>query len=169
MSGEIDSTEQDQQKVTDLLKDYEEKIGIPSLMPPGEASELEKYLTMGRDVIERLSIQDCSQIAYRLQQFAYYVQRLYNKECGIKVWAEHCINYRASKQFSKYNEYYWKHDIKISHIIRQDEYLQKLNKILNYAEQRMINIQSITNSLHSLSLSMTSNKYAKAQGNSNYE
>ena len=59
--------------------------------------------------------------------------------------------------------------IAVKHVSEQtrENKTTDLNKIANYAEQRMISIQSTSNALQLLASSMTSNKYAKLKGGDN--
>jgi DNA-directed RNA polymerase beta' subunit len=42
-------------------------------------SEINNYLSMNRDEIEKLTPEDCAQISYRLAQFGFYLQRSLNR------------------------------------------------------------------------------------------
>ena len=60
----------------DILDEYEQSIGFNSYKEDAlPATELNEYLTMSRDVIEKLTPEDCAQIAYRLGQFSFHIQR----------------------------------------------------------------------------------------------
>ena len=75
-----------------LLDEYENKLGLPlyydSVLPE---DELNTYLTMDRNVLEKTMPEDCGQIAYRLAQFSFHVQRTYNREMARHNWADETI------------------------------------------------------------------------------
>ena len=50
--------------------------------------ELNRYLTMNRDDLEKLTPSDCGEIAYRLSQFVFHLQRTINREIARYNWAE---------------------------------------------------------------------------------
>jgi hypothetical protein len=56
-----------------ILDEYEKSIGLPvyqsEVLPE---TELNQYLTMSRDALEKLTIEDCGQISYRLSQFSFH-------------------------------------------------------------------------------------------------
>ena len=63
-----------------ILDEYESSIGLPASSNNSESSqELNQYLSMSRDVIEKLTPEDCFQMAYRLGQMAFHIQRILNR------------------------------------------------------------------------------------------
>ena len=71
-----------------ILDEYEQSIGLPQYNNDAlPADELNTYLTMSRDSIEKLSPKDCAQIAYRLSQFSFHIQRTLNRELARYNWA----------------------------------------------------------------------------------
>ena len=65
-----------------ILDEYENGLNLPNYqiaISAFGAEEINQYLSMNRDVIEKLSPEDCAQIAYRLGQYSLYMQRTINR------------------------------------------------------------------------------------------
>jgi hypothetical protein len=152
-------------QVDKMLDDYETSIKLPILGSPGEEDELNKYLTMDRDVVERLQPQDCRGIAFRLSQFAFYVQRLHNRESARIPWAKTELGniIAASPNYDKFVKY----DIQIGLIIQENTYAQALQKILTYAEQRATRLNSLSYCIKNLSDILMKGSYAQSQPREN--
>ena len=73
--------------VDKALDEYEKSCGLPIIKSPGTEDELNTYLTMNRDEMEKLTPENCAEISARLAQFAFYLQRLHNREKARHIWA----------------------------------------------------------------------------------
>ena len=72
-----------------LLDEYEHSIGLPVYHSVGlEESNLQQYLAMSRDKLEKLGPQECAEIAYILGQFSFHIQRTANREDGSEHFNE---------------------------------------------------------------------------------
>jgi len=165
MSGNVNcqSATDKMNVVIKVLDEYEDKCGLPSLTNPCQQEELNQYLQMNRTQIEKLSSEDCVQIAYRLDQTAFYIQRLYNREQARILWAQNELNSILATQIDSYNKY-WKHEMKVAMIVKQDPYAAKLHKIVNYATQRTQRLTNMAFLLSNLSNTMKANQRSKYVG-----
>jgi hypothetical protein len=136
--------------IDNALNLYESQIGLPANTPPGSTEELQSYLDMSRESLDKLAATDCSTIAYRLTRFALYLQRLYNLEVARNTWANTVLNQLAANKLSDYDKFY-KHEMKIALMAKEDESIQKLLDIIRYATQRMNRLEEISNNLKYLS------------------
>lgn len=133
-----------------ILDEYEKSIGLPQYanesMP---ASEINEYLTMSRDTIEKLTPEDCSQIAYRLSQFAFHTQRTLNRELARYNWAEEAIKDCIADELNNYKGYGYIE--KAAQAIKHNERASKLYKIKNYAKQRADRLSYLSGNIKNLS------------------
>ena len=144
----------------DVLDQYEKSIGVPSYtndaMPE---DELQQYLTMNRDVLEKLNPEDCAQISYRLCQFSFHIQRTLNREIARHNWAEESIKDVICGEINNYKGYgYLEKSIQA---INNNERATALNSIKKHAKQRMDRLSFLSNNLKNLSdilLSIQRNK-----------
>lgn len=143
-----------------VLDEYEQSIGMPLYKDDGMPSdELNEYLTMNRDTLEKLNPEDCAQISYRLAQFAFHIQRTVNRELARYNWAEEVIKETIADELNNYKGYGYIE--KASQAIKHNDKAQALNKIKNYAKQRSDRLSYIANSVKNLSdilLSIQKNK-----------
>ena len=133
-----------------VLDEYESSIGLPTysaqFLPE---TELNTYLTMNRDEIEKLSPEDCAQISYRLAQFSLHTQRTINRENARLNWAEESIKETIADEINNYKGSGYLE--KSSQAIKHNEKASALNKIKKYAKQRSDRLTYISSSIKNLS------------------
>lgn len=133
-----------------VLDEYEKSIGLPiynaEVLPE---TELNQYLTMSRDSLERLTIEDCAQIAYRLSQFSFHLQRTANREMARYNWADESIKETIADDINNYKGYGYIE--KSSQAIKHNDKASSLNKIKKYAKQRSDRLMYLASSIKNLS------------------
>ena len=135
-----------------ILDEYEQSIGINKYASTVEQlpeEELSSYLTMDRKVLETLTPEDCGQIAYRLGQFAFHVQRTINRELARHNWADEAIKESIADEINSYKGYGFLE--KSLQAIKHNERASSLNNIKKYAKQRSDRLSYIANSIKNLS------------------
>lgn len=144
----------------DILDEYEQSIGLPQYkndnLPEGE---LNQYLTMNRDVLEKLSPEDCAQISYRLAQFSFHVQRSINREIARYNWAEESVKETIADEINNYKGYGYLE--KAGQAIKHNDRAQSLQNIKKFAKQRSDRLSYLANGIKNLSdilLSIQRNK-----------
>ena len=154
------STKEEVKYWDDILDEYEQSIGLPQykndIFPE---DELNQYLTMNRDAIEKLNPEDCAQISYRLGQFSFHIQRSINRELARYNWAEEITKETIADELNNYKGYGYVE--KSIQAIKHNDKAQSLNKIKNYAKQRSDRLSYLANGIKNLSdilLSIQRNK-----------
>lgn len=133
-----------------ILDEYENNIGLPKYNPSIiSETELNSYLTMTRDEIEKLTPEDCGQISYRLGQFSFHTQRTINREQARYDWAEDTIKNVIADELNNYKGYGYIE--KSMQAIKHNEKAGSLEKIRKYAKQRINRLSYIANSINNLS------------------
>jgi hypothetical protein len=120
-----------------ILDEYENKLGFTKYsteLSQLSESELNHYLTMNRDALEKLTPDDCGQISYRLGQFAFHVQRTINREIARYNWAEESIKETIADEINNYKGYGYIE--KAQQAIKHNDKAEALNNIKKYAKQR---------------------------------
>lgn len=149
-----------------ILDQYEKNIGIPTYVDETlPESELQTYLTMNRDVLEKHTPQQCYEIAYRLAQFSFHIQRTCNRETARYNWAEETIKEIIGDEINNYKGYGYME--KAYQAIKHNDRANKLNKIKKYAKQRMDRLQYLSNSTKNLSDILMSISRIKVNNNNN--
>jgi hypothetical protein len=133
-----------------ILDEYENSIGLPSSNRSIESSdELNQYLTMTRDMIEKLTPEDCAQISYRLGQMSFHIQRTLNREIARHNWAEDTAKMVVAEELNNYKGYGYIE--KFYQAVKNNDRASSLYKIQKYAKQRMDRLSYLSNSLKNLS------------------
>lgn len=147
-----------------ILDEYENSIGLnkytSDILPE---TELSQYLSMSRDTLEKLTIEDCGQIAYRLGQFAFHIQRTLNREIARLNWAEETIKETIADDINNYKGYGYIE--KSAQAIKHNEKAQAINKIKKYAKQRSDRLTYLASSIKNLSDILISIQRAKGYKN----
>lgn len=146
----------------DILDEYEKGIGLPtyaavSLPEP----ELNDYLTMNRQQIEKLSPEDCAQISYRLSQFAFHIQRTLNRELARHNWAEETTKECIADDINNYKGYGYIE--KSYQAIKHNDKASGLSKIKKYAKQRIDRLSYLSSNIKNLSDIILSIQRTKVQ------
>jgi hypothetical protein len=149
----------------DILDEYEKGIGLPSYRNDQFANEeLEHYFSMDRKTLEAMTPQDCGEIAYRLGQFSFHVQRSLNRELARYNWADETIKETIADELNSYKGYgYIEKSIQA---IKHNDNANSLNKIKKYAKMRSDRLQYMANGIKNLSdilLSIQRNKVRNEQ------
>jgi hypothetical protein len=147
----LQTTKEQLEQWDKVLDEYESFIGLGRY---NEAhgftdGELNKYFTMSRDVIEKLTPEDCAQISYRLAQYAFFLQRTLNREIARHNWAEETIKETIADEINNYKGYGFLE--KSLQAIKHNDKATNLNKIKKYAQQRMDRLSYLANSVKNLS------------------
>lgn len=133
-----------------ILDSYENNMGLPKYTADSmPESELQEYLTMNRDVLEKLNPEDCAQIAMRLGQFAFHIQRTVNREIARHNWAEETIKEVIANEINNYKGYGYVE--KSYQAIAGNERASALNNIKKHAKQRIDRLSYIANNVKNLS------------------
>ena len=134
----------------DILDEYEKGLGLPTYQGNQFSNdELEHYFSMDRKVLEKMTPQDCGEIAYRLGQFSFHVQRSINRELARMNWAESNIKEVIADEINTYKGYGYAE--KSMQAIKHNDSASALNKIKKYAQMRSDRLQYVANSIKNLS------------------
>jgi hypothetical protein len=134
----------------EVLDEYEKGMGLPVYQGTQFSNdELEHYFSMDRKVLEKMTPQDCGEIAYRLGQFSFHVQRSINRELARLNWAEENIKEVIADEINNYKGYGYIE--KSMQAIKHNDNASALNKIKKYARMRSDRLQYIANSIKNLS------------------
>lgn len=144
------TSKEELEKWDTILDEYENSIGLSKYVSDTlPETELNNYFSMNRDMLEKLSPEDCAQIAYRLSQFSFHVQRTLNREIARYNWADETIKEIIADEINNYKGYGYIE--KSYQAIKHNDKANSLNGIRKYAKQRMDRLSYIANSIKNLS------------------
>jgi hypothetical protein len=134
-----------------ILDEYEKTLSLPEygIGCAVTETEINQYLSMTRDEVEKLTPEDCAQIAYRFSQFAFYVQRSLNREIARYNWADEGIKETIADEINNYKGYGYIE--KSLQAIKHNDKASSLNSIKKYAKQRIDRLSYIANNIKNLS------------------
>ncbi len=162
----MNNAKEELQHWDDLLDEYEKSISLSSYKAESlNEADLQSYFQMSRDMLEKLSPQDCAEIAYVLGQFSFHIQRTSNRENARFNWADETIKEVIADEINNYKGYGYVE--KSMQAIKHNEKAHKLNRIKKYARQRVDRLCYLSNSIKNLSdilLSIQRAKMVKQNG-----
>jgi len=145
-----------------VLDEYEQGLGLGAYKSDiFSETELNGYFQMSRDELEKTTPEVCGEIAYRLGQFAFHMQRSLNRELSRVNWAEETIKETIAEEINNYKGYGYIE--KSLQAIKNNEKATALNKIKKYAKQRSDRLQYLANSIKHLSDIMLSIQKTKVK------
>ena len=121
--------------------------------------ELQEYLTMNRDMLEKFTVTECGEIAYRIGQFGFHIQRSLNREVARHNWADETIKETIADEINNYKGYGYVE--KSLQAIKHNDRASKLNQIKKYAKQRLDRLTYLSSTLKNLSDILISIQRAK--------
>jgi len=150
-----------------ILDEYENSIGLQTYKNNlFDTNEINSYLSMNRDELEKLVPEDCAQISYRLAQFSFHIQRTINREIARYNWAEEIIKETIADEINTYKGYGYLE--KSLQAIKHNDKAISLNKIKTYAKQRSDRLQYLANNIKNLSdILMSIQRIKFSSGNKN--
>lgn len=156
------SAKEDMEKWDSVLDEYEKGIGLPRYKADNlPEEELQTYISMDRQAIEKLTAPDCDEISIRLTQFAFHVQRTINRETARYNWADDMIKDVIADEINTYKGYGYIE--KSSQAIKHNEKAASLNNIRRYAKQRIDRLSYLANCIKNLSENIQSIKINKVK------
>ncbi len=147
-----------EQQLDQILDEYEERrhLVFPKTVPSG----IDSYLNMEREYIEKLSREECNEIAIQLSQYSLYMHRLANREKARLSFCTNIINQSCAKVWSNYNEYL-KADLKIYLIAQENPLVEKALKIRNHSQIRLDDLDGLARMIENLSSTISRSAYGK--------
>lgn len=119
---------------------------------------------MGRDELAKLGKDNCGEIAYRLEQYAFHITRTLNRNISrCNRLRQLLVQYSAGKLL-KYDKY-MPYEEKLACLINEDSYASKINDCRWQFQDRIDRLQDLDKSLTRLSGTIKSLSYNKVSNN----
>jgi len=137
------------EKLDAALDDYEIKIGISKFSEdhPNQTED-KKYMSMSREQMEALDIEDCAQAAILLGGFSFHLQRCYNRESARAKWAAGKLKSLVSGKEAQYRGSW---DSQFTQAVNENAHAKDLLRLKNYAEQRAERLTYLATSVKNVS------------------
>lgn len=153
MSGEPNSNDETTEKLPltakqrlderdRVLDKFEHDAGLPAPKPPGSEEELEEYLNMGRTEMATMSAEACAEVATRLSQYSFYLQRLINQQVARRDYAESELRRYFSVAAMDFD--FVPFETKLDLAIADDSFGLALRGIAAYAKQRIDRLEYLS-------------------------
>ena len=74
-----DTAKERLEQIDSVLDEYEGKLGIGGYSEDFHDQSVKKYMSMPRQQMEKLTVEECAEAALLLGGFSFYLQRSYNR------------------------------------------------------------------------------------------
>jgi len=135
-------------KVEAILDQYERAIGLPIFQENQEDSDVQRYISMDRNSMEKLTLEDCAIAALALGGYSFYLQRALNRENARVNWASTLLKKLVAGKESQYNGSW---DSQYHQVIKNDDYMTGILLIQQYAQQRANRVTYLATSIKNMS------------------
>jgi hypothetical protein len=135
-------------QVEAVLDEYEGKLGIGNYSEDFHDQSVKKYMSMPRQQMEKITVEECAEAALLLGGFSFYLQRSYNREIARVNWATSNLKKMISGREQQYSGSW---DSQYYQAIKEDRYASKLDNIKTYAQQRADRLTYLATSVKNLS------------------
>jgi len=143
-----DTAKERLEQIDSVLDEYEGKLGIGCYSEDFHDQSVKKYMSMPRQQMEKLTVEECAEAALLLGGFSFYLQRSYNREMARANWATSNLKKMISGRESQYSGSW---DSQYYQAIKEDAYASKLDNIKTYAQQRADRLTYLATSVKNLS------------------
>ena len=135
-------------QVEAVLDEYEGKLGIGGYSEDFHDQSVKKYMSMPRQQMEKITVEECAEAALLLGGFSFYLQRSYNREVARVNWATSNLKKMISGREGQYKGSW---DSQYYQAVKEDKYATKLDNIKTYAQQRADRLTYLATSVKNLS------------------
>lgn len=143
-----DTAKERLEQLDTVLDEYESKLGLGQYSPDFHDESVKRYMSMPRQQMEKLTIDECAEAALLLGGFSFYLQRSYNREVARVNWATANLKKMIAGREGQYSGSW---DSQYFQAIKGDDYASKLDAIKVYAQQRADRLTYLSSSLKNLS------------------
>ena len=154
-----DSASERLAKVDSILDEYEKSIGLHGSAEEFHDDSVKAYIKMGRQELEKITVEECAEAAVALGSFSFHLQRSYNREVARVNWSTSCMKSMVS---GKEGQYSGSWDSQYHQAVKDNGYSFKLLKIQRYAQQRADRLTYLSTSMKNLSDLFVNMQKAKA-------
>ncbi|NVM35803.1 MAG: hypothetical protein HWN81_09420 [Candidatus Lokiarchaeota archaeon] len=135
-------------RIDEILDEYESSIGLSKFKEKAIDDEVKKYLSMDRNQIEKLSVQECGEAALMLGGLSFHIQRCFNREMSRVNWADGLLKKTISGEELQYRGSW---ESQYNQAIKNNDYANDLLKLKNYAKQRADRLTYLASSAKNMS------------------
>jgi hypothetical protein len=146
-------------KIEQVLDQYERSVGLTQYQETAQNTEVERYLNMTREQMEKLDPESCAIAAITLSSFAFHLQRSCNREVARMNWADNVLKEMISGRETQYRGSW---ESQFHQAIKEDNYAASVAKIKTYAKLRIDRLNYLSNSVKHLADLFTNMQRAKA-------
>lgn len=147
--GRENKTPVDRMKHLDeILDEYEIKLGLTKYLEKDTEDDSKKYLSLSRDQMEKMTVEQCAEAALILGGLSYHLQRSYNREITRVNWATNILKQIIS---GKEIQYKGSWESQFQQAIKENDYAKKVLNIKEYAQQRADRITYLGTAIKNMS------------------
>tara|TARA_R110000851_G_scaffold249457_2_gene401931 strand:+ start:3707 stop:4192 length:486 start_codon:yes stop_codon:yes gene_type:complete len=101
------------------------------------SAEVEKILNLTSLDLKSLTSEECCEKAYVLYSYCGFLQKRHNAEVARLKWCEGFINHAVAGRSDNFDKF-TKWEVKVNHVIKEDDFVQKVWRVKRVVEGKVI-------------------------------
>ncbi len=154
----MDTNYPELEKAQEILNEFESIHQLGNITIP---DRLEEIWNLPYNRLQKLSATECAEFGYVLAQYSMYVQKVYNREKSKYEWLDNKIGEIVCDKIGQYSDY-WKYEVKVKLIAKENKALEILIKHLNFTKQKIARLEFLPTSIKVLSDNLVNIQRAKS-------
>ena len=123
-------------KLDDFIQDLENYISGEGVLSVEPNSEVGGIINLKSSDLKSLTPEECCAKAFVLQGYCNFLQKIYNNHLARLKWCEEFINHIVAGRSDGFDKF-TKWEVKISHVIREDDFAQKVWRVKRIVEGKV--------------------------------
>lgn len=149
MSGNQKSYLQSQlDKFEEMMNDFDTSIGLGNLT---YNPEVDAALSFSFDQLNTMDAESCLLYAYKLEQYALFLQARHNRMRNVKNWAKNNLTLIVAKEGKNYGTQYTKYEEKVALVCAGDSYAAEINSFLSISDCKAEELEMMANRVSNMS------------------
>ena len=124
------------EKLESFIKDLEEYTKFEGVAIIEHNPEVESIINLSSFELKSLTSEECCEKAFVVQGYCNFLQKISNKHLARFKWCEELINHTVASRANNFDKY-TKWEVKVTSIIREDDFIQKVWRVKRIAEGRV--------------------------------
>jgi len=124
------------EKLDDFIQSLEDYISNEGVIASELNPEVDRAINLTGFELKSLTSEECCQKAFVIQGYCNFLQKIYNKHLARFKWCDEFINHAVASRADGFDKF-TKWEVKVNHVVREDDFVQKVWRVKRVAEGRI--------------------------------
>ncbi len=152
-------------RVQKVLDSYTEKMGL-NVQNFNEVEEIKRLTNLSRDELVRMHVDECAESAVLISSYGLFIQTQANIEKSRISWCKAQLRRYATPRMRQFSIGSFNHNFDMA--VLEDDYTRKVQEILDYAQQRLDRLDSVSYAIRGIADDIKNLERAKRSKGQSY-